>query len=263
MNPLQKMQLASGTFTKTDQKIYEFIKNNPAETVHLNIQDIAVKIDVSKSAILRFTQKIGYDGYAEFKFDFNRFIHSGQNHERNQVYPSKCEEIIDIYQKGLTLMRQTIKEEQIHMMVAKMIKARRVKIFGVNSTGLAAMQLRNRFHKVYFDGEAIIDQVLIPEIAAQGRKDDLHIYFSTKGSQVSMIQAIENSYKKEVPTILITMDAHCKMTKYAQQVILLPSTQMITSDYFLNEQPFNFVFIEILLSYLGEALKKDDESSVL
>ena len=56
MNPLQKMQMASGTFTKTDQKIYQFIKENPAETVHLNIQDIASKINVSKSAILRFTK---------------------------------------------------------------------------------------------------------------------------------------------------------------------------------------------------------------
>ncbi|CVH74910.1 HTH-type transcriptional regulator RpiR [Clostridiales bacterium CHKCI006] len=259
MNPLQKMQIASGTFTKTDQKKYQFIKENPAETVHLNIQDIASKINVSKSAILRFTQRIGYDGFAEFKFDFNRFIHSGQNHERNQVYPSKLEEIIDIYEKGLILMRQSLHEQEIKAMVSQMIKANKVKIFGVNSTGLAATQLRNRFHKVDFDGEAITDQVLIPEIAAQGHEKDLHIYFSTKGSQISMLTAIENSAKSHVPTILITMDAHCKMAKYATQIILLPSPQMITSDYFLGEQPFNFIFIEILLSYLGEELKKEDE----
>ena len=74
-----------------------------------------------------------------------------------------------------------------------------------------------------------------------------------------MLTAIENSAKSHVPTILITMDAHCKMTKYATQIILLPSPQMITSDYFVGEQPFNFIFIEILLSYLGEELKKEDE----
>ena len=46
MNPLQKMQIASGTFTKTDQKIYQFIKRILLKLSTLNIQDIASKINV-------------------------------------------------------------------------------------------------------------------------------------------------------------------------------------------------------------------------
>lgn len=254
MNPIEKMQVVSGSFTKTDRKIYAFIIDNPAETVHLNIQDIAAKIGVSKSAILRFTQRVGYDGFSEFKFDFNRYVHSGQNHQRNQNYLSKFEEIIDIYQRTLALITQMTHEEDIQALVQQMIQAHRIKIFGVNSTGLAATQLRYRFHKIDFDGEAVTDQVLIPEIAAQGKPQDLHIYFSTKGELESMVRGIRYSHENGVSTVLITMNAHCKMAAYADRLIVLPTTEMKTTDYFLGDQPFNFILIEVLLSYLGEAL---------
>ena len=151
-------------------------------------------------------------------------------------------------------MTETLSEQQLDQLVDQMLAARRIKIFGLNRTGLSAIQLRQRFHKINFDGEAVTDYILIPEIANQGNEQDVHIYFSTQGVTPIILEAIQASRKKNVFTVLVTMNNHSKMIQYADMVFYLPSTKAVSSDYFFDLQPINMVFIEILLAYLGEKL---------
>lgn len=254
MNVFEKMQIASINFTKSDMNIYNFIVSNPADTVHLNIQELADRVKVSKSAMLRFTKKIGYSGFSEFKYEFSRYVHSGTTHAIDESYKSKYEEIINIYEKTVAFMTNTISESDIVQAVDTMLNSKRIKIFGINSTGLAVKQMRNRFHKIAFDAEAVTDPILIPELAAQGNEEDMHIFFSTSGQTEVMIEAIKNSQRRHTKTLLITANEKNKMSDYADHQILLPSTKMIVSDYYLDLQVFNFIFIELIISYLGERL---------
>ena len=255
MNVFEKMQLASTGFTKTDMQIYDFIVGHPSETVHMNIQEIADEVHVSKSAMLRFTQRVGYSGFSEFKYEFSRYVHSGVSHSYDISYQSKFEEIVNIYEKTIAFMNKTIKEEDIKELIEMMLKANKIKLFGINSTGLSVKQMRNRFHKIAFDAEAVTDPVLIPEIALQGKLDDLHMFFSTSGNTPVMVDAIKNASSKGIHTILITMNEKSKMSEFAEMQFLLPSTKMIMSDYFLDLQAINYIFIEIIISYLGEKLE--------
>lgn len=252
--PLEKIKLASQNFTKTDDMIYEFITTHTYDVVHCNILEIAKAAKVSKSALLRFTQKIGYSGFSEFKYEFSRYVHSGTAHEMKKESPDRLHEIVSVYQQTIGFLINTLDDDKLNQIVEAMISARRIKIFGVNRTGFAAQQLRHRFHKIDFDGEAVTDYILIPEISAQGHSDDIHMYFSTTGNTIYMIDGIRNSREKGIRTILISMSDKSKMTPYADIVITLPTTKMFMSDYFLDLQAINFIFIEILISYLGERL---------
>ena len=55
----------------------------------------AYKMNVSKSALLRFCQKCGYDGFSEFKYEVSRYLHSGNMYNDNEVNSS--EEIIQLF----------------------------------------------------------------------------------------------------------------------------------------------------------------------
>lgn len=259
MNVLEKMQLASTSFTKTDLQIYDYIVGHPSETVHLNIQEIADEVKVSKSAMLRFTQKIGYSGFSEFKYEFSRYVHSGNSHPYDITYQSKYEEIVNIYEKTIAFLMNTVEEKQIKAFITSMLHANRIKIFGINSTGLSVKQMRNRFHKIAFDAEAVTDPVLIPEIALQGKPGDLHIFFSTTGNTAVMQEAIKNAVSKQIETALITMNDKSKMLEYAEHTFILPNTKMIMADYYLDLQALNYIFIEIIISYLGEQLEQEQK----
>ena len=253
MTPIEKMNRASHNFTKTDFVIYNYILADPIRVVHSNIYDLAKWTGVSRSAILRFAQKIGYNGFSEFKYDFSRYVHGGSFHTPAENR-EKTEEIADIYQKTIGLMGEFLHDSDVNLLAEKLILANRVKIFGLNRTGHSAQQLRQRFHKINFDAEAVTDYVLIPEIASQGRPDDLHLYFSTQGETPIIFEAIKASCQQKVYTVLITMNGNTKMKKYTDLLIQLPTTKAFSSDYFFDIQPINMIFIEILISCLGEKL---------
>ena len=260
MNPIEKMNLSTHKFTKTDFIIYNYITANPSQIVHGSIYDIAAWTGVSRSAILRFSQKIGYDGFSEFKYEFSRYVHGGVFHTltNNQ---SKLSEIVNVYQKTIALIEEMIDEDCLNLLAEKMMNARKIKIFGLNRTGYSAMQLRQRFHKIDFDGEAVTDYILIPEIANQGNQQDVHLYFSTQGETPVILEAIQASKKNNVYTVLITMNNQSKMVQYADLLFYLPSTKAISSDYFFDLQPINMVFIEIIIAYLGEKLANKLENN--
>lgn len=261
MNPIERMNYSKKDFTKTEQIIYEYILNNPTKIVHGNIYDIADWSGVSRTAILRFAKKLGYAGFSEFKYDFSRIVHSGNlNIDNNKSALPVYDEIIEVYQKTVSTMKNTLKEKDIKKLIDRMIIANKVKIFGLNRTGLSAKQLRQRFHKIDFDAEAVTDYILIPEIANQGHKDDVHIYFSTLGETPIILEAIRYSKKNKVYTALITMNNKSPMIEYADVVFYLPDTNVYTNKYFFDLQAINFVFVEIIVSYLGNTLlKKENE----
>lgn len=254
MNMIQKMKALSGTFTKTDEKIYNYIMENPTQVVHRNIYELAKITGISRSAILRFSKKIGYSGFSEFKYDFSRFVHSGSL-KKAEPEQNTSVDIIDIYQKTINQMKETLDEKKLHLLVDHIVPCRRLKIFGINRTGHSAKQLRQRLHKIAFDGEAVTDFILIPEIANQGTSEDVHIYFSTMGETEIIMEGIQLSKENGAYTVLITMNETSKMIKYTDLYILLPSTQAFSNAYFFDLQPINMIFIEILISYLGKKLQ--------
>ena len=127
MTPIEKMNLASHNFTKTDFVIYNYILADPIRVVHSNIYDLAKWTGVSRSAILRFAQKIGYNGFSEFKYDFSRYVHGGSFHTPSENR-EKAEEIADIYQKTIGLMGEFLHDTDVNLLAEKLILADRVKI---------------------------------------------------------------------------------------------------------------------------------------
>lgn len=250
MDPFDSMKLASSEFTKSDTLIYEYICANQYDAVQQNIVNMAKSIGVSKSALLRFAQKIGYAGFSEFKYALARAVHRGGKEPRDSV-KGGIAEIIDIYQQTLGYISGMVDEQEL-ISVAKVIaKAKRIKIFGYNITGLTAQYLRLRLSKINVDAEAITDPILIPEISQQGQKGDLHIYISTKGIDSGLTEMIKSSHHN-CETFLLTMNERSKMLGHADYKIILPNTNIVTNKFFLNQQVINYVLIEILISYVSE-----------
>lgn len=53
--------------SKTEKKIADYLLEHATTARHLSIQELAEDIDVSMSAISRFTKKVGYSNYQEMR----------------------------------------------------------------------------------------------------------------------------------------------------------------------------------------------------
>ncbi len=54
-------------YTKTEKKIAAYIINNVLEFTLSTIGNVAEELDVSKTSLIRFAKRMGFDGYIEFR----------------------------------------------------------------------------------------------------------------------------------------------------------------------------------------------------
>lgn len=257
VNFLERLEYHSSRLTNTERKISDYVLAHQAETVRVNIAELAELCGASRSAVLRFTQKLGYSGFTEFRYDFSLFVHAGlvtQEESANRV-----QQVASYYETAVRKISECVDDSRMGEIAQQIIHARRVKIFGMNRNGYSAQQLRHHFHTLNFDAEAVTEAVLVRDLSAAGRAGDVHIYFSVSGETPVIREAIRSSFQQGVTTVLITMHRDSQMAPYATYQVVLPTTRMVTTDYFLDQQAINFVFIEILIVFLGSSLAQAEE----
>lgn len=62
----------SSQFTKTDWKIVKFLKDCPIDFTNMSAIEIAKQVGTSDASIIRFAQKIGFDGFYELRTQYKR-----------------------------------------------------------------------------------------------------------------------------------------------------------------------------------------------
>ena len=249
MNPFERLDFYKSNYTKSEKIIYEWIKKNPSTVVKDSIESLAEEISTSKSAIIRFSKKIGYSGFAEFKFELSRYIISGIRENKNENMDiSRC--ITSLYAGYIKQINDFIDLKNIKTIAKTLSNARRVKILGKNRTGLSALQFRYRLTKIGFDAEAITDGILMNQMQESLTKGDVVLIFTTRAEDLQYYELIKNISKNGVTTIVVTC-TETKLIKQSNYHILLPSIENASTSSFLDNQTIMFVFIEILLAELA------------
>lgn len=249
MNPFERLDCYKNNYTKSEQTIYEWIKKNPSAVVKDSIEALAEEISTSKAAIIRFSKKIGYSGFAEFKFELSRYIIS-EIRENENTNMDIARSITSLYAGYIKQINDFIDLKDVKKIAKVLSHARRVKILGKNRTGLSALQLRYRFTKIGFDAEAITDGILMDQMLESLTKGDVVIIFTTRAFDVKYYELIRNISKNGVTSIVITC-TETDLMKKATHHILLPSIENASTSSFLDNQTIMFVFIEILLAELA------------
>jgi DNA-binding MurR/RpiR family transcriptional regulator len=86
---LLELQEMSSQFTKTDWKVYQFIKNNLKRIGSLTASTIANEINTSDASIIRFSQKVGFSGFYELRYKIQKDL-SNDSAQQLLSAPSLC-----------------------------------------------------------------------------------------------------------------------------------------------------------------------------
>lgn len=65
-------------FNETEVRLYKYIVDNGDKILYMTIRELADKVHMSTSTILRFCNKMNYDGYNEFKKVLDKYLHQIQ-----------------------------------------------------------------------------------------------------------------------------------------------------------------------------------------
>ncbi|MHC1735293.1 MAG: MurR/RpiR family transcriptional regulator [Erysipelotrichaceae bacterium] len=249
MNPIEAITQNLSKLTKKEQAIAEYILSDPIRPVQLSAEEIVTKVGTSKAAFIRFCQKIGYNGYSEFRFAMSRYVVSNVPDDNAD---DAIKSIIDRYINFIAMIPSMVKLEDVKEVATMILCAKRVKILGFNRTALSARQLRLRLSKLGIDAELIDDQVQMRDVAAYLTKDDLCVIFSIKSDNSFYGGHVRQMAQNKVPILLITMTPNNKLVDDVKKMVTLPFISRASSATFLDDQAIFFVFIELILNELAK-----------
>ena len=273
MNPIDRLKNASPNLTRSEQIIADYIINNPLAVIRLSLTEVAKRSKSSNTAIIRLCQKLGYQGFAEFKFSLSRAAlsdaseytpdsrHSCANNAGS--FPgtdsNAAVSIISQYVSILNEMATGLDLTQIQKIARLCYSANHLAIMGYNRTGFSASQLSYRLSKLGLPNYLITDFVVMKdymEILGQG---DVTIIFSISTSNISYQEISRRIKKNGGKVILFTMNTDSPIRRYCSQVVVLPQISYRHKMSFLDDQTIFFVFIEVLLSQIAAAMNYDPD----
>ena len=84
MDLMDTIKLKRSALTKNESKACDMICEDLKLVQNCSIQELSEKIGVTKTTIMRFTQKMGYSGYSEFKYAVISYVNSSENKDGNE-----------------------------------------------------------------------------------------------------------------------------------------------------------------------------------
>lgn len=247
MNPIDELRRALPTLTKSELKAAERILNDPNIMLGSSITNLAKLTGSSNSAIIRMCQKLGYDGFAEFRFSFNRAMMAAES-LGDEVADDDSAKLVETYARYMNMIPQQISSEQFDCLAEAILDARRLVIWGANRTYQSAMQLSHRLTRLGIFNKPTNDIIVMSDDAAILEKGDVCIVFSMQGrGNARYIEDMDLMRERGVDVHLVTMDRHSGMLPHATSTYVLPWISHDDSINFFEDQVIVYMFIEMLL----------------
>lgn len=253
-SPLDALTANLYQFTKKERAIAEFILNDPQFAFQCDAETVAQKTGTSKAAFIRLCQKIGFNGYAEFRFALSRAMFS--NPPEAVATDDPILRITYTYARFIEQIAHSVSLDDLKTVATKILISRRIKVFGYNRTYLSAQQLRMRMGKMGLDAESVGDTISMMDIVDILTPDDVIVLFSIKVVDQFYGNIIREAHSRGCPIILITMTPNNKFTDLVTHQVVMPYISKSTTKTFLDDQAIFFVFIELLLNELARQVNQ-------
>lgn len=229
------------SLSKSEKKVAQYVLANSDEVVNLSINELSRLADVGESTIVRFTRKVGFSGFQDFKLELARrdtisknLSNTRENQSKNEIYTHLLESL----EETLNFMEK----DQLEAAANYLFKARKVFIFAVGTSGITAQYLNSRLSRLGIAVEYNLDGHLQSISATLTSSDDAIIAISTSGNTKEVIQNIELAQSNATPVVTITNFLGSRISKIGD-VSLVVSSKEFVSDSGSFDSAINQLFL--------------------
>lgn len=245
MDLLQRIQAIVPQLTPGERLAAEYILAYPFDAVRFPSSTLADNANTSRSNVVRFCQKLGFAGYAEFKFELN---HTLQGMKRTPATQST--DVPTVLQKYLTSFAQLdafYHSTQLQEVARALAQARRILVLGRDHSSLSAQQLAFRLARSGLDASALSMASMMGAFTPMVTQQDVVVVVSLQGRKESYEDVLVDYQARGVKIILITITKRPPITGYVDHLLVLPSPAHDYSSDMLDDAPTLYLFVEMLI----------------
>ena len=200
------------SFTASEKKLADYILSNQDGIAFLSISQLAEGARVAEATVSRFSRRLGFKGYVEFKLTAANALlrfKPGNNPLSGQVETSDSVEDIcrKLYTAEVEAIAQTM--DVLHFpsvteAATLLEKANRVLCMGQGGSMLIASEAAHLFSTVTNTFQPVSDSHMQAMAAAMMEPDDVVLFFSYSGSTRAMMDTLAIARKRKGKVILVT-----------------------------------------------------------
>lgn len=255
-------------FTNVEINIAEYLLENQDQIKNQSAHYIANQLYTSPSMITRFCQKIGYQGFNDFKEAYLQEIAYLKSHfdTIDPNYPFKYnDKNIVVANKIGSLYHEIIDDTLVlldHDSLQNAINAlKQSQVIYLYSAGVQADLAKTFKDKMLKIGKNVVLETRMNEIfyrALFADKNDLFIIISYSGEVESLLRGVEKLKERNIPIIAITSYGKNSLSKLASHVLYVASKEKLVNN--LGSFSMNLATL-LLLDILYVNIFNDDFKS--
>lgn len=220
-------------FTKSEKRVADYIFENPQKVLYTSITDLAEMCGVGDTTVFRFCKALKLNGYQEFKMLLAQDI-SNSNGTNNVLVGtiSPDDDVKTVCEKALSTNIAALNEtfhvldfDSIAKAVDMISAAKRIHFFGMGSSGVIALEAKQKFMRILPNVEYVSDCHMQYMAASLLDSRDLAIIVSYSGSTKDMIEIHKLIKRNGCKSICITRFGKSALTSIADAVLLCGSNE--------------------------------------
>jgi RpiR family carbohydrate utilization transcriptional regulator len=197
------------TLNKVEKKIADFIIADPERFVHLTISDIAAKVGVARSSIVRFCKILGLAGFKELKINIATNLRRTMDTILLDIQKSDDPATVlsKVFRSAITTLEETlntINRREFAKAVKLLCSAKRIEFYGVGTSAVLAMDAYYRFMRAGMPAYAAVDPHIQRVSASMASKDWVIVGISHTGRTRDTFDAMKIAKEHGAKTICIT-----------------------------------------------------------
>lgn len=257
-------------FSNSEKEIAHYILNEGENILHMSIKELAKQTYTSPATIVRLCQKLGLDGYSDFKIKYSAELQIDlANHNRIDVnFPFKesdnditiAHKLANMNQEVITETMQLIDYDQLAKIVNELYKHQEIDVYGTGNSLLAALSFQHKMMRIQrnVNVKNIAGEQVFMSYNSNDKKIALIISYS--GETYELLKIARILKEKKTPIIVLTSVGDNHLSHYANYVLNMGSREKI----FTKIAPFaSQISMEYLLNLIYSCIfNKDYQNNI-
>ena len=236
--------------SKSEQKVSSYIIKHPDNIETFTITKLANEAKTSTSAVLRFCQSLGFQGYKEFRFEILNYLHN----RRQKANPNDLiNNYLTDYAKVINQMQQ-IDHKQIDYLIDCLMNDELNYLLGIYYSSFPAKELYYGLSDLGKPSLYSNDYINSAHITRTMKNSSTLVLFSVSGNKQDFSNFLPDLTNDMPPhSFLITLNPKAELSKIFPETIILPGS-VFSNRSVTDGQSIPILFVEMLLNLIHEKI---------
>lgn len=262
-NVLSKIRALLESLSVKEQVVANYILENPDETIHQTITELAENCHVAESTIFRLCKRMGFRGYQAFKIALASDIVQPIENIHEEINSDDSIGIIQrkLFQSHIDALNDTLtlmEEDKLQATIDAIVNADKVDFYGSGGSAIIAL---DAYHKIIRTGISCSyqqDSHLQVMSAALLTNKSVAIGISHSGSNKDVIDAIRIAKESGATTVGISGYLKSPLTKEVDIALYTSSRETKFRSESMASRIVQLALIDTI--YVGVSVKKQEET---